>query len=177
MPRRTQKDLLALVNANTSNSEIEAGTEVYIRRDEDEAYGQKYDEEGPESAKAYNYRANRLSRHGWVEEVRTSDVAPSTRAVGELTETGAKILKAAYDESDEWEAWNDHELGTGEFVDSVTEESGDETDEDSDDFEHGEPVEVGGVDEFKALPGSTHEDKIAYHDGDYPSNTHGLEYP
>ena len=174
MPRRTKKDLLALVHGHHTNN-AEVGESVYIRRDEDEEWGRKYDE-GPKSAKAYNYRANRLERHGWVKDVGISDVAPATRAVGTLTETGEKILKAAYNYDDEWEAWNDYDIGTGEFIDRVIEDETDDPNEDSDNPDHAKAAEAAGVGEFVPVPGSTLEDKIAYHDDDYPSDTHGLNY-
>jgi hypothetical protein len=119
MPRRTKKDLLALVDGHHTNGEkAEVGKYVYIRRDEREEWGEKYDD-GPKSAKPYNYRANRLEQHGWVENVMTSDVAPGNRAVGMLTEAGKTILDAAYNHSDAWQQWEQQEITTAEFFDQI----------------------------------------------------------
>ena len=168
MTRRTKNDMLALVNGHHTN-DAEVGAEVYIARDEREEWGEKYDE-GPDSAKPYNYRANRLEQHGWVEDVSTSDVAPQTRAVGTLTESGARILEAAFN-SEAWDLWNDKEISTAEFLNRVVDS------DDEDTSENGQAASDVEVDEFESLPGSTIEDKIAYHDDDYPSNTHGVNHP
>jgi len=121
MPRRTKLDLLAIAYGHHTN-EAKVGERVYVSRDKTEAYGEIYKDSGPKSAKPYNYRASRLCRHGWVEDVSESDVAPETRAVGTLTQEGAAILEACTEGNDEWERWLDGDIGVGEFIDAVTNE-------------------------------------------------------
>lgn len=122
MARRTRTDLLALVYGHHTNK-ADTGEQVYISRDEREAYGETYKDAGPKSAKSYNHRANRLRRHGWVKDVSVSDVAPGTRAVGTLTEKGAGILEASIEENDEWQKFLAGEIGVGEFINAVTDSS------------------------------------------------------
>lgn len=120
MTRRTKKDVFALIDGHHTNTDKEPGDEVYIRRDEKEKYGEQYREKPfPKSAKPYNYRGNRIESHGWVENATPSDVAPTTRAVGELTETGAAIINATQDNLEE--KWRNETITTREFIEQALE--------------------------------------------------------